>query len=183
MIPIAIIILREKVGVRRWIATLVGFGGVLIVLQPGTETASIGGLLAVLAALLFAISIALIRILSKTESPTSIVFWMSVFLTPLSIGPAIWFWTTPDPRELILLIGVGALATIGHYSMARALSLSEATALTPLDFTRLPFAALIGYFMFSEIPAHTTWIGAGIIILSAIYISNREAKKNLLTKN
>ncbi len=183
MIPVAIIMLSEKVGVRRWIATFVGFGGVLIILQPGAETISIGGFLAILSALLFAISMALVRIISKTESVLSIVFWMHVFLTPLSIGPAIWFWSTPSHDELFLLGAVGGLATIGHYSMAKALSMAEATALTPLDFIRLPFAALIGYFMFSEIPAKTTWIGGAIIIFSVFYISHRENKKRSNSKN
>jgi len=182
MIPVAIIMLNERIGIRRWIATLIGFGGVLIVLQPGAETMSFGGFLAILSALLFAVSMALVRSLSKTESATSIVFWMNLFLTPLSLGPAIWFWITPNPIELILLIAVGALATIAHYSMARALSMAEASALTPLDFIRLPFAALIGYFMFSEVPAETTWIGGTVIILSAIYIAHRESKNKVKSK-
>ena len=176
MIPVAMILLGERIGIRRWIATLVGFAGVLVVLQPGADTFSIGGVLAIFSALMFATSMALVRILSKTESPTAIVFYMNVILTPLSLGPAIYFWTTPNWSELGWLIAVGAIASIAHYSMARALSLAEATALTPLDFTRLPFAAAIGYFAFAEVPATTTWIGAGIIVASALYISHREAR-------
>ena len=87
MIPVAILMLGERVGPRRWIATIVGFAGVLIVLQPGAETLSAGGLLAIFAALLFAISMALVRLLARSESPLAIVFYMNLIMTPISLGP------------------------------------------------------------------------------------------------
>lgn len=176
MIPVAILLLGEKVGARRWGAILVGFCGVLIVMQPGSESVNLGSFLAILAALLFAISMALVRLLARTQRPIAIVFYMNILMTPLSLGPAIAVWTTPNPIELVLLVVVGLIATVAHFCMARALSLVEASSLVPLDFTRLPFAAVIGYFWFDEVPDVWMWPGAALIVASAFYISRREAK-------
>ena len=175
MIPVAILMLGERVGPRRWIATIVGFAGVLIVLQPGAETLSAGGLLAIFAALLFAISMALVRLLARSESPLSIVFYMNLIMTPISLGPALWWWEMPTLEQLGWLLGIGCILTIAHFSMARALSIMEATAIVPLDFTRLPFAVLIGWFAFAEFPDIWTWVGAVFIVASAVYIARREA--------
>ncbi|HJN60122.1 MAG TPA: DMT family transporter, partial [Alphaproteobacteria bacterium] len=176
MIPVAILLLREKVGLRRWGATIVGFCGVLIVMQPGAETVSLGSLLAVFAALLFAISMALVRLLARTQRPIAIVFYMNLLMTPLSLGPAIAFWTMPDLSQLGWLFVIGTLAIVAHFSMARALSLVEASSVVPLDFTRLPFAAVIGYFALGEVPDVWVWPGAALIAASAIYIARREAQ-------
>ena len=175
MIPVAILMLGERVGPRRWIATIVGFAGVLIVLQPGAETLSAGGLLAIFAALLFAISMALVRLLARSESPLAIVFYMNLIMTPISLGPALWWWEMPTLEQLGWLLGIGCILTIAHFSMARALSIMEATAIVPLDFTRLPFAVLIGWFAFAEFPDIWTWVGAVFIVASAVYIARREA--------
>ena len=176
MIPVAILLLGEKIGVRRWGATLVGFGGVLIVMQPGSETVGLGSLLAIFAALLFAVSMALVRILARTERPIAIVFYMNIIMTPLSLGPAIYFWETPNLLQWGWLFFVGLIATVAHFGMARALSLVEASSVVPLDFTRLPFAAAIGYFAFGEVPSVWIWPGAALIMASAIYIARREAR-------
>jgi drug/metabolite transporter (DMT)-like permease len=176
MIPVAIIMLKERVGARRGLATAIGFIGVLIVLRPGSETLSLGGGLAIFSALLFAVSMGLIRLLGQTESPLAIVFYMNLIMTPISLGPAVAFWTWPSGLELGLLVAIGLTATLAHFSMARALALEEATALVPLDFTRLPFAVLIGYFAFGEFPGLYTWIGAALIMASALYIARREAQ-------
>ena len=176
MIPVAILMLGERVGPRRWIATAVGFAGVLIVLQPGAETVSVGGLLAISAALLFAVSMALVRLLARTESPLAIVFYMNLIMTPISLGPALWWWEMPTMEQLGWLLGIGSILTIAHFSMARALSIMEATAVVPLDFTRLPFAVTIGWFAFGEFPDVWTWVGAVFIVASAVYIARREAR-------
>ena len=175
MIPVAILMLGERVGPRRWIATVVGFAGVLIVLQPGAETFTIGGVLAIFAALLFATSMALVRLLARSESPLAIVFYMNLIMTPISLGPALWWWQTPTMEQLGWLLGIGCVLTIAHFSMARALSIMEATAVVPLDFTRLPFAVAIGWFAFGEFPGVWTWVGAVFIVASAVYIARREA--------
>ena len=88
----------------------------------------------------------------------------------------------PSLAEWGWLFVIGLLATIAHFGMARALSLVEASSIIPLDFTRLPFAALIGYFAFDEVPGVWIWPGAALIAASAIYIARREAKLQRNTK-
>ena len=89
---------------------------------------------------------------------------------------AIYFWETPDLTQWGWLFFVGLMATVAHFGMARALSLVEASSVVPLDFTRLPFAAAIGYFAFGEVPSVWIWPGAALIMGSAIYIARREAR-------
>ena len=118
---------------------------------------------------------ALVRLLARSESPLAIVFYMNLIMTPLSLGPALWWWEMPTMEQLGWLLGIGCVLTIAHFSMARALSIMEATAIVPLDFTRLPFAVLIGWFAFGEFPGVWTWVGAVFIVASAVYIARREA--------
>ncbi len=175
-IPAAILILREKVGIRRWGATLVGFLGVLIILQPGSVALSLGGLLAITAAAFFAFSLILVKILTRTESPAAIVFYMNLIMTPMVLGPAILVWETPSWVQLGWLAIIGAVGTLGHISLVRAFAATEATVVVPFDFMRLPFAALIAYFAFGEVPQVWTWIGAAVIIAGTVYITHRESR-------
>ena len=176
MIPVAILLLGEKVGIRRWVATIVGFIGVLIVLQPASQNFNSGSLLALLSALLFAVSMALVKLLAKSERPVEIVFYMNIFMIPLSIGPAIIFWSPPTYSQWYSLCFIGVASACAHFFMARALATVDASALMPLDFTRLPFAVAIGYIVFGEIPTIWIWPGALLIAASALYIARREAR-------
>lgn len=172
---VAILLLGERPDLHRWGATIVGFAGVIVILQPGAIEIGLGPLLALSSALGFALSMIFIRMLSRTDSPSTIVFYQVLFMTPLSLGPALAVWQTPGWSEFIWLVVLGTLATTAHLSMARSLSVAEASAVASLDFVRLPVVAAIGYFVFAEIPIATTWIGGAIIIASSVYISRREA--------
>lgn len=174
---VAILLLGERPGLHRWGATIVGFAGVIVILRPGAIEIGLGPILALSSALGFALSMNFIKILSRTDSPSTIVFYQVLIMTPLSLGPAIAVWQTPGWSEFGWLIALGALATAAHLSMARSLSLAEASAVASLDFVRLPFVAAIGYFVFAELPEAMTWIGGAIIIASSVYISRREALK------
>lgn len=173
----AVLLLGEKVGLHRWSATAVGFGGVLIVLRPGLIEFSPGAALAIGAAVGFAVSMTLIKMLSRSETPSTIVFYQGLIMTPLALVPAFLVWRTPSLAELGMLSGLGAIATLAHLALARAFSLAEASAIVPLDFTRLPFVAAFGYFLFGEPADVWTWVGAAVIVASTIYIARRDALK------
>jgi drug/metabolite transporter (DMT)-like permease len=98
-----------------------------------------------------------------------------MYLTPLSLLPALFVWQWPDLRTLAALVGLGAIGTVAHLSLARAYVAADASACAPYEFVRLPYAALIGYLIFGEIPDAATWIGAAIIIGAAMYVAYREA--------
>jgi drug/metabolite transporter (DMT)-like permease len=172
---IAIFLLGEKVGRHRWSATILGFAGTLVILRPGVIEFSLGAGLALGSALGFALAMGIVKILSRTERPTTVVFYQGVIMTPVSLIPALFVWQTPSWTELGWLALLGAIATFGHIALVRAFAAADSSAITPLDFTRLPFATAFGYFLFDERIDLWTWIGAAIIIASTVYIARREA--------
>lgn len=176
MILVSIPLLGERVGLHRWAATLLGFGGVLLILRPGVVPLSPGALLALFSAAGFALSMGIIKLLAPTDSPGAIVFYQALFMAPLSALPAAFFWRTPELSALGLLVAVGLVSAAAQFGLARSLALAESTAVAPLDFTRLPFAAALGFLFFGDVPDLWTWLGAAVIVASSVYIAHREAR-------
>jgi drug/metabolite transporter (DMT)-like permease len=173
---LAALVLKEDVRLRRWSATVVGFLGVLVILQPWTATVEWSSALPVIAALLMAMSATFVKSLSRTETPGTMVFYMNFFMTPLALIPAAFFWIWPDWRTLGFLIVLGFFAAVSHIMLTRAYAIADASAVQPFDYLRLPFIAGIGYLLFDEVPDIWLWIGAAIIAASTIYIAHREAQ-------
>ncbi|MDJ0611627.1 MAG: DMT family transporter [Kiloniellales bacterium] len=172
----AALFLGEVVRARRWSATAIGFLGVLIILRPGFAELTPVTALPVAAALFMAISVLVVKSLSRSDSPQVVVFYMNLFLTPLSLVPALFVWRWPDGEALLLLLAVGLLATLAHLALTRSYQKADASAVVPFDYARLPFVAIFAYFLFGEQPDLWTWVGAGVITASAIYIARREAQ-------
>ena len=172
---VAVFFLHEKVGIPRWIATAVGFGGAMIVLRPGIAEVTTGHLMLIASSILMAISIVSIKMLAATEPPERIVAYMVILFTPVSFIPALFVWEWPSWMSLFWLGVVAGAGTFAHIAFTRALSKADASAVMPLDFMRLPFAALIGFLAFSEIPDVFTFAGATVIFISSIYIARRES--------
>jgi len=162
------VFLGEAMRPVRVAATLVGFGGVLIIVQPGTDVFGLGAVLALVAAFGIAGISLTAKYLVRTEAVPSIVFWNLILLTPLAGLAAIPFWTWPDATTLALLAVQGALAVSSMLCFASALRLGDASTMIPLDFLRLPLVAAIGYVAFAEVPAVWTWIGASVIFVATI---------------
>jgi len=173
---LAALVLKEDVRLRRWSATLVGFLGVLVILQPWTAAVEWTAALPVLAALLMATTATFVKSLSRTESPGTMVFYMNFFMSPLSLIPALFFWVWPSWETLGWLTVLGVCAAISHVALTRAYAIADASAMQPFDYLRLPFIAAIGYVLFDEVPDLWLWIGAAIIAASTLYIAHREAQ-------
>jgi drug/metabolite transporter (DMT)-like permease len=173
---LAALVLGEKVRLRRWAAIAVGFAGALVVLRPGFQEVTIWSLLVLGDAIIWSVTAILIRILTRTDSPTTIVAHMFLWVTPLSLIPALFVWQTPSLGAIGWLIGLAAVSTAGHVATTRALALAEASSLMPYDYTRLVFAGVIGFFVFHEVPDTMTLVGAAFIIASTLYIAHREAR-------
>jgi drug/metabolite transporter (DMT)-like permease len=171
---VAVVLLHEKVGIPRWVATAVGFGGAMIVLRPGFADVTTGHLLLIASSILMAMSIVSIKMLSATEPPERIVAYMVILFTPVSFIPALFVWEWPSWTSLFWLCVVAGAGTFAHIAFTRALSKADASAVMPLDFMRLPFAAVIAFFAFSEIPDVWTFAGAAVIFISSVYIARRE---------
>ena len=174
---LSVIILRETVGLRRWSAIVVGFAGTMIVLQPGFDTVSPGHGLTLLAATMWAGVLLIIKSLSRTESSITIVAYMSLLMTPMSLIPAAFVWVWPTWTELAWMALIGVCGGAGQYFLAQSFHEADISVVMPFDFTKLVWIALIAYLAFAEIPDWTTWFGGAVIFASTLYIARREAKK------
>lgn len=172
----AALFLGEVVRARRWVATLVGFLGVLIILRPGFTELSLVMLLPIVAAFFQAVGALLVKSLSRTEGAGTVVAYMNLLLTPMSLVPALFVWQWPSWYVLGLCAFVGFTGAIAHVAFTRAYALVDASAVMPFDYMRLPFAAALAYLLYAELPDLWTWVGAGVIAASAIYIGHREAQ-------
>jgi drug/metabolite transporter (DMT)-like permease len=174
---VAVIFLHEVVLWRRWAATAVGFAGVVIMVRPGEGGLDPVALFAVGAALIFAVANVLIRVLSRTEPPNRILFYYHAGGILVFLGPALWVWRTPTGAEWLLLAALGALTTVGMIGFVRGFAVGEASIVGPMEYTRLLYAGLFGFFVFAELPSYWTLTGAAIIVASTLYIARVEARR------
>jgi drug/metabolite transporter (DMT)-like permease len=172
---LAVVILGEIVGWRRWAATLVGFGGVLVMMRPGHMGIDPASIVAVVSALLFGLGLVLIRLLAATDPPPRILFYYHLFGVLMFAAPAAWLWTPPTGLQWILLVLIGVLTTAAMVCFVRGFATGESSVVGPMEYTRLVYAALLGFFVFSEVPDLWTWTGAAIIVASTVYVARREA--------
>lgn len=173
----AVIILKETVGIRRWGAVAVGFIGVMVMLRPGTDAFSIYGVYSVISAGCAGMVMIIIRVMSRTDSPTTILTWQALGIGTAMIIPGIWFWQWPTLTHWLMFIGMGVVSYIAQIFNIWAYKLGEASVLASLDYVRLLYATILGYLVFSSLPSSQTLIGATIIIAASIYTIRREAKR------
>ena len=172
----AALILGETVKARRWSATAIGFIGALIILRPGVEPLSLPTIVVVIAAATMAASVLMIKTLSRTETSPAIVFYMGLLMTPLAFLPALTVWQWPSLSGWLLMVLLGGFGTVGHLLFTGAMRTSDASAVMPFDFARLPFSALLGYWLFAQKVDIWTWIGAAVIFAAGAYITHREVR-------
>lgn len=182
LVPLAAFILSEAVGPRRAIAACVGFVGVLIMLRPNMGTGDAGMLLSLGAAaalghaFLVALATVLVNIASRHDGSVTLMFYTNTVSVTLIAIPTFFVWQTPNMSELMMLVAMGVLATASHNCFIRAFALGEASVIAPVDYSRLIFAALAGFVVFSTVPDIYTITGALIIVASSFYILRREAQ-------
>lgn len=175
MAVLSVIILGERMRLRRWTATILGFIGTLIILRPGVEAIDLGSALVIGSASVWAVTMIVIKFLARTDSSLTITAYMNVLLSILSIGPAIYVWQSPSAEAWAWLVFIGVSGTLAQLTLTEALSQTEATAVMPFDFLKLVWTAAMGYLFFAEIPTLYTWIGAAVIFFSGFYIAYRES--------
>lgn len=171
----AAILLGEMIGPRRLIAALTGFLGALLILRPGFETLSLAQGLVLAGAAFAGLNAAVIKQLTvRKESPTVIVMYMTLYTMPLSLIAAIPVWETPPWWTVPWLAVLAGCATLGHLSLTRAFACMDASAVTALDFVRLPMVTVIAWLVFGEEPDGWTWFGAIVIVGASVYLAQRE---------
>lgn len=172
----AVLLLGEKIRARRLSALLIGYAGTLVVLRPGFHSMHRGSLLVLASSALWALCMLVIKRLSRTDSSATLTAYMGFVLTPLSFLAALTVWTWPHPRTWFWLVLLGVVGASSQYLMAESFRLADASAVLPADFTRMLWASLFGYFIFHEVPEVWTYVGAGMICASTLYIAYREAR-------
>lgn len=173
---LAVIILHEVVRWRRWTATLAGFVGVLVMVRPGADTFDTAALFALADALSIAFLVTLVKRLPAGETTLVMLFYFGVFSTAASLPPAILVWQAPTQTEYALLVGIGVLGVLSQSFWIRAYRAGEASVVAPFDYLRLLFAGAAGFLAFGELVDGWTLAGAGIIVVSTVYIARREAR-------
>ncbi|MEQ8193121.1 MAG: DMT family transporter [Rhodospirillales bacterium] len=179
---LTLLFLGEKVRMRRIAALLFGFLGALVILRPGVVPLELGALLTIGSAAAWAVISIIVKILTRTDSSITITIYSVIFMTPIAFIIALPVLTMPTWQELGLLIVIGLLNSIGHVCRAEAFKAADLSAVLPVEFSRLIWISLLGFFLFGEVPEIWTWLG-GIMIFSAnLYIAIRERKLKGTTK-
>jgi drug/metabolite transporter (DMT)-like permease len=190
---LSVAILGEKVGPRRWLALLVGFMGVLLIVRPGSATFNMGSVFIFISVLLYALATMLTRKLQTTDSSATMAYYSSLvylvatfILTPLviSVGdfpdahPSIVFlfhpWAMPTLLDWIIMSGLGLVWAGGMYFLARAYSLALASVVAPFEYVALPINIMWGFVLWHEIPTVATLVGAALTLFSGLYVLFRE---------
>ena len=172
---IAIVALHEAASGRRWAAVFVGFIGAMIIIRPGFQQMNVGVLLALGSALAGAIVAIIIKYLVRTELPDTVAVYLFIVQTALSVIPGLLVWRPLTLEQVFWLAVLGYVAVLLQRTFNRGMVAADATVALPFNFTRLIWAALLGYAVFAELPDIWTWIGGALIFAASIYLSRRGA--------
>jgi drug/metabolite transporter (DMT)-like permease len=171
----AVFFLGEKVRARRWIAVAIGFAGMLVIVRPGLLTPNPGVWMMLCAIPLIAGSNLVAKVVSSRDRPALVVFWQSVvaaiFFTPFGL----WYWQAPTAAQLLLMASAGLFGTLGYFFMIWSYRLLDISALQPITFLGIVWAALMDVAVWGKTSDVWTFVGAAIIVASTSYIAHREA--------
>ena len=171
---LSVVVLGEPVSARRWVAVAVGFGGALVVVRPGLGIWQLAALLALGAALIFALVQITTRMMSTTEDALSAFVISSLVSGVLSTVGVPFIWTAPDAAGWAVMVAMGGVGAIGQYTLFLAFQRSEAAAVAPYNYAGLLWAAIFGYLIFSDVPDPWTIAGATLIVASGLYLFRAE---------
>ncbi|CAM5407038.1 S-adenosylmethionine uptake transporter [Aquamicrobium terrae] len=166
------VFLREKVGWRRWLAIVVGFGGVVVALRPSTASLSLPSLFALVGSVSFAISMILGRRLRGT-SDTALVTWQTLGSLVLGLALAATDWRGADALDWSAMLLLGIVSCLAHLMITRALKLAPASTLAPLQYTLLLWGIVFGFVFFGDVPDSQLLVGSAIIVLAGLFIFHR----------
>ncbi len=169
-------ILKEKVGIHRWIAILIGFTGVIIIIRPGGEFWQFVSIMPLLGAIFFALFQIFTRLLSGTEKTFTTLFYTGLGGLSWSSLIVPFVWIDPSQIHIIVFLATGMLGALAHLCMINAFDYSEASLLAPYNYTKLIWVTIFGYLFFEDIPSLEMWIGSGVIVLAGLYVLYRERK-------
>lgn len=161
---LAVLFLGERMNGLKWFAVLLGLVGVAVIVRPRAGALDVGQLIALAAALGFAVSIVLVKSLTRTEAAVAISFWMLVVQSAIGLVPALLVWQWPSATAWGWVVVVAFCGTYSHYCFARAMHHADATVVVPMDFLRVPLTALVGWLAYSEQVDVFTALGVVLIL-------------------
>lgn len=171
-------ILKEKVGLRRWVAVFVGFIGALIVIRPGFNEINFATIAAIGAGFSYALYIISTRKLSSIDHPLLTLIFTGLSGSLIISIIVIWVWVPLNFYQWFFLIGLAGVGTLGHLLLILSLNYAEASKLAPLGYFEIVSNIIIGYVFFNDFPNKWIWLGLFFIISSGVYISFRDNKKS-----
>jgi drug/metabolite transporter (DMT)-like permease len=176
MTALSVPLLAESVGLRRWAAVLVGFGGVLLAVRPGfgSDFLSLGAAAALVGAFGYALALVSVRLLSRTETNAAIAVYGTLVMAAVS-----GLWTAgrfvmPGPADFALLVGLGLLGGGAALAMVEAFRRSPAAVLAPFEYSTIVWGVAFGYLIWDEVPDAWVATGATVVIASGLYVAQRE---------
>jgi drug/metabolite transporter (DMT)-like permease len=172
---LAVSFLGERLGAARIVAVVLGIVGVAVIVRPGLDHVDPGQLIALGAAMGFAISMILVKSLTATESTVAINIWMLVVQSAIGLVPALLVWRTPSAAVWPWILVIALCGTYSHFCMTQALRHAEATMIVPMDFLRVPLTAVAGWLVFGERIDVFTVVGAVLILLANLLNLRRAA--------
>jgi drug/metabolite transporter (DMT)-like permease len=168
-------ILGERVGPRRWAAIAIGLVGVVVILRPsGDGMLSLPGLAVLAAAFGYAVSAVSVRVLGRTDSTQAMVFWL---VTLLAVGAGLLAapqWQPLLPTHVWIVAGIGLTGALGQWAVTEAFRAGEASAIAPFEYSALAWGAVLDLAFWGVLPGMMTWLGAGLIVVSGLYLAWRE---------
>ena len=178
----SIFLLNETIGLRRWLAVIVGFVGVVLVAHPGGVDWNIGFAAAISSAITGAMVVIWLRRLSSSEKSVSIGLYYNSTGTLVCMAWVVYSgWVLPQADELLILLIFGLMCAAQQWLITISFRYAEASLLAPFEYLAMIFAAIVGYIFWDEIPILTTWLGAGVIAASGLFIFIR--KRRLVDQN
>jgi drug/metabolite transporter (DMT)-like permease len=173
---LAVPLLGERVGLHRALAVMVGFSGVVIAMQPGFQQGEIATWIALMGALLYALILVFIRQMSRTETTAAIVFYSTLVMALVAGCLMPFYWHPIDAHGLMMMVLIGLIGGMGQLFLTLAFRLAHASLLAPYEYVSLIWGVIYGFLVFGDIPAASTFLGGAIIVVSGLYVIQRETR-------
>ncbi|MDH3690766.1 MAG: DMT family transporter [Gammaproteobacteria bacterium] len=176
VVSLAALVLHEHVSPRRWVAVAVGLIGVLVILRPGSEAMHWAAVLPLGMALCYAIYQVITRIIRGAAPPLNSLFYTALVGAVTSSIVVPFFWVHPDPKTWALMVGTGLLGGSGHLALIKAYESAKASIVAPFVYSELLWATALGWIVFAQFPDFWTFVGAGVIVATGIYVLGYESR-------
>jgi drug/metabolite transporter (DMT)-like permease len=173
---VSIIWLKESAGFARGAALVIGFVGVLIVTNPGSNSLTLGALFALTNAVMYGTVTVAVRGMTRTESANTLVIWQLTVLAFFHSFLLLFGWRWPSAIDAAMLFGTGFTNAIGQWFWTKALHLAPAPAVTPFYYLMLVWALMFGFFIWGDIPSASLLVGSAIVVMTGLFLFLREAR-------